>query len=314
MFRNDIITSHCIYGVIMANLQKMIKLTEEENKIFGDFIKKQRKLHITTPKDNAKNAYMNNKDKLETLLKMQHISQFIHQLRAHCFDEFLIEEANLNEVILSSLGSQFTIPRSIITELSKNLYNLKHQNIDEFTINLQNTFGEYIGHVTPYLYQLLLSNTQSRRSRAGKTFEGIIYFLYEHLNYSFDSQSKIGKQKFTNLGLGKVVDSILPSITAFEQRRNKTIVGSMKTTLRERWQEAVEELQRSNLPNIHLLTVDEDISTNKINQMAMHNIVLVVLKEIKDLPHCRDKRSVISFEEYFLQEIPTYLNYWKNNV
>ena len=114
--------------------------------------------------------------------------------------------------------------------------------------------------------------------------------------------------------MGKVVDSILPSITAFEQRRNKTIVGSMKTTLRERWQEVVEELQRSNLPNIHLLTVDEDISTNKINQMAMHNIVLVVLKEIKDLPHCRDKRSVISFEEYFLQEIPTYLNYWKNNV
>jgi hypothetical protein len=34
----------------------------------------------------------------------------------------------------------------------------------------------------------------------------------------------------------------------------------MKTSLRERWQEVAEEIERTKIPEIHLLTVDEDIS------------------------------------------------------
>ena len=73
------------------------------------------------------------------------------------------------------------------------------------------SFGNFAGSISPYIYQLCLSNTQSRRSRAGKVFEGIIYFLYEHYNYQYESQAKIGKKTFSRLGLGKVVDSVLPS-------------------------------------------------------------------------------------------------------
>ena len=80
---------------------------------------------------------------------------------------------------------------------------------------------------------------------------------------------------------GKVVDSILPCTDAFKTFRNKTIVGSMKTTLRERWQEVVEEITRSNLPNIYLLTTDDKISGDKIKQMSEHNIVLVVYQSLK---------------------------------
>jgi hypothetical protein len=32
----------------------------------------------------------------------------------------------------------------------------------------------------------------------------------------------------------------------------------MKTSLRERWQEVAEEIERTKIPEIHLLTVDED--------------------------------------------------------
>ena len=87
----------------------------------------------------------------------------------------------------------------------------------------------------------------------------------------------------------------------------------MKTTLRERWQEVVEEITRSNLLNIYLLTVDEDISILKAKQMAEHNIVLVVLKKIKEQPSLNKMRNIIDFETFFTKEIPSVMDYWENN-
>lgn len=83
----------------------------------------------------------------------------------------------------------------------------------------------------------------------------------------------------------------------------------MKTSLRERWQEVVEEVVRSNLPNIYLLTVDDNISENKITQMSQHNIILVVIESVKE--KLSSFRSVLSFEEYFSREIPNILSYWE---
>lgn len=295
----------------MENIQELIILPHDELEKFSSFIKENRNNIITKPIQTAKNAYENNKQELIELIKQKKISKFIFQLREYCYKEFLKEEAEFNKKILSTLGEHFYVPNNLILKLCKKLFDIKYINFDSFTIEIQKTIGEYIGHITPYVYQLFLSNTQSRRSRAGKTFEGIIYFLYEYLGYSYDSQTKIGRRMFANLGLGKIVDSILPNIKSFNERRNKTIVGSMKTTLRERWQEVVEELQRSNIPNIHLLTVDDDISNKKIEQISMHNIVLVVLESVKNKPQCFNNRAVISFEEYFLKEIPICLQYWR---
>ena len=146
-------------------------------------------------------------------------------------------------------------------------------------------------------------------AQAGKTFEAVIYKLYEAFDSPFESQKKAGKATFNDAGLGKLVDSLLPSIKSFKQRRDKTIIGTMKTTLRERWQEVIEELQRTGLPSMHLLTIDDDISANKAEQMAKHNVIVVVRKDVKQQEHLLDKRNIISFEDYFTTEIPTILNY-----
>ncbi|OCG31521.1 restriction endonuclease [Gilliamella sp. Bim1-2] len=140
-----------------------------------------------------------------------------------------------------------------------------------------------------------------------------MYSLYDYFGYSFESQANIGKKAFDNLGLGKVVDSILPSVEAFKKLRNRTIVGSMKTTLRERWQEVVEEIQRSNLPNIYLLTVDDDISESKAEQMGQHNIIIVVLNSVKISKKLASRHNVIDFETYFNRDIPSVLSYWIDN-
>jgi hypothetical protein len=175
---------------------------------------------------------------------------------------------------------------------------------------VRRTCGEYAGYISPYIYELSLSNTQSRRSRAGKTFEQVIYKLYETFGYEFVSQGQLGKEVFKAKGLGKMVDSLLPSITAFEMRRDKVIIGTMKTTLRERWQEVVEEINRTGLPSIYLLTMDDDISESKATQMRHHNVVLVVPKAVKAQSSLVKMPNIIDFESYFLEEIPEKLKFW----
>ncbi|MBL0849116.1 MAG: hypothetical protein EU981_03430 [Candidatus Liberibacter ctenarytainae] len=188
-----------------------------------------------------------------------------------------------------------------------------------FCDNLITKFGDYTGEISQYLYQLFLSNTQSRRSRAGKTFEEIIYYLYERLNYSFDSQKRVGK-KTSSQYVGGRADSILPGIDQLKKSRdnetsfNYVVIGTMKTTLRERWQEVVEERDNSHIPVIHLLTIDSNISEEKAQHIAGHNIVLVVLSNVKEREFLKRIQNVISFEMYFFTVLPDIFSYWKNNV
>ncbi len=289
----------------------MIKLSKEDERKFTDFIKVTRNKCISAPKIAAQKAADKNQKLVTSLLEKRQVTEVIVQLRELAYEEFLQEESVFNTIILKEIGKRFAAPKAKLEELCLQLSFQKLNDINYLAHIITELFGNYSGYISPYIYQLCLSNTQSRRSRAGKTFEGFIYFLYEYYKYPFASQASIGKKSFSELGLGKVVDSILPSINAFNQRRDKTIVGTMKTTLRERWQEVVEEVARSNLPNIHLLTVDNNISSSKAEQMAKHNIVLVVRNNIKASSAMKDKRSIIDFETYFLDELPETLKFWK---
>ncbi|WP_439328403.1 type II restriction endonuclease [Lonepinella sp. BR2357] len=297
----------------MKSIEKLFKLPAEEEQHFAEFIKKQRALHISSPKDTAKKATENKAKFIKKLLNDKQISQAILHLREYSYEEYLKEESAFNSVILQEISRQFDTPKQFIANLSLDFFQQDISSLEQCQEQLIQLVGEYAGAISPYIYQLCLSNTQSRRSRAGKVFEGIIYFLYEYFGYPFNSQSQIGRQTFSKLGLGKLVDSLLPSVEAFNERRDKVIVGSMKTTLRERWQEVVEEVSRSNVPSIYLLTVDDDISENKAIQMGNHNIVLVVLNAVKQQAHLKNKRSIIDFESYFLDEIPAIMTYWSKS-
>ena len=124
---------------------------------------------------------------------------------------------------MKDLHKVLKTPKKILDVLIENKITDKEG--EELLISIRELCGEYAGRVFPYLYKQSLSNTQSRRSRSGKTFEAIIYKIYEVLDYKFDSQGKVGRKIFDEVGLGKKVDSILPGIKEFNQRRNKTIIG-----------------------------------------------------------------------------------------
>ncbi|CAA6812015.1 MAG: Type II restriction endonuclease [uncultured Sulfurovum sp.] len=87
----------------------------------------------------------------------------------------------------------------------------------------------------------------------------------------------------------------------------------MKTTLRERWQEVAEEIERTKIPEIHLLTVDEDISSNKGKEMSQHNIIVVAYKWVAERKDLGGMKNIISFEEYLFDELPSIYEYWSKN-
>ncbi len=291
------------------NIPIIIEIPPHEIEVLDKLIKSYRKQYIRKSQSIVDDVLKNDPSYLLQIKKLN-ISQTIFDLRENVWKEYLKDEIEFNVVLMKNLHKVLKTPKNIIESIVSNritdLYG------KELIKEVRDICGEYAGRVYPYIYRISLSNTNSRRTRAGSTFESIIYAIYESLNYPFASQSKVGRKIFAELGLGKKVDSILPNMECYEQRRNKTIIGTMKTSLRERWQEVAEEIERTKIPEIHLLTVDDSISKSKAIEMSKHNIVVVGYSWIANSESLNEMKNIISFEEYFFEEIPSILKYWDN--
>jgi len=294
----------------MDNLKIVTEVPKSEQKAFDTLIKDYRKKYIRTTETLLQSIVTNHKNLIKNI-KNQDVSKSIQTLRELVWQAYLSDEVQFNAYLMKDLYTKLDTPREILDVLIEK--NIITNNAKELEESIRKTCGEYAGRVFPYIYRLSLSNTQSRRSRAGATFEYIIYYLYDILGYDYDSQKKVGRKLFDQNGLGKKVDSIMPSIDAYAQRRNKTIIGTMKTSLRERWQEVAEEIERTKIPEIHLLTVDEDISLNKAKEMAQHNIIIVTYEWISNSDKLKGMKNITSFEEYFFEELPVIYKYWSTN-
>lgn len=146
-----------------------------------------------------------------------------------------------------------------------------------------------------HIYQLSLSNTQSRRSRAGKEFETIIELILMGAGVALDTQGNIGKKIFVDKGLGKLVDVVSPGVIEFAIDKNDVVLISAKTTLRERWQEVPEEMGRTGAKEMFLATLDENISDDVLETLYESNIRITTTKRIKEACYPNNKR-VLDFE------------------
>lgn len=183
---------------------------------------------------------------------------------------------------------------------------------DEKVDAIAHIVGELSGRTFPYTYELAKSVTQSRRSRAGKAFERIIRHILDIKGFPCDDQSRAGGHVFEQAGLGKIVDGLLPGLQQYNQHRAKCAILTMKTTLRERWQEVVEELHRTNVPHIYLLTLDDAVSRQVLDTMRHHNITLVAPINVKE--RAPDVMNLISFEQLFNQDLPHLLQWWEGKM
>ena len=270
-------------------------------------IKDFRRRLITEPKlyanDILANSWSNDQDMLDNL------DTVIKDAREKIWQLYLLDEAKFHAAVLAHLFTERDLPRSILTDITDHNMIRAIEDKDAFIDEIGKLMGDYAGRVMPYIYELALSTTQSRRSRAGKTFEQLIESLLEHFGIEFDNQGSVSSGVFSAAGLGKKVDAIVPSIESYTSNRSKCAVVTMKTTLRERCKEVAEELSRTNVPHIYLLTADESITENVINTMKNYNIALVVYSGEKQSKFSLHE-NVYSFYDFFTKEMNFIMQYW----
>lgn len=250
----------------------MKKMSLDEYK---DLVKNSRNLKFKQPFEFVYDIFLNLKyDEKDQTYFRENASNIVEHLRRSCWDTFIPIEKEFTTKMLCKL---------IDEEYIKNL-------------SATQAITWYAEEYADYIYALTLSNTQSRRSRAGKEFEAIIELILIGAGVSFDSQGNIGKQEFVRKGLGKLVDVVSPGVVQYSINKRDTVLISAKTTLRERWQEVPEEMGRTGAREMFLATLDTTISNEVLETLYEANIQVTTTASIKNQFYPNNHR-VLSFEK-----------------
>jgi len=170
------------------------------------------------------------------------------------------------------------------------------------TANPKMPFAEKVGEslevLYPDLWHVFLSRSNSRKQRGGKDFEEQLGQLLTLADIPFDKQIR----KYHS-------DFMLPSAAAFNRDKTRSILISAKRTLRERWQNVVEEIYETKCPNAFLCTADEAVAPSIIIRLREHNAHIVVWDRIKE-EKFKDEPIVVGYSQLANFEIPTFRNYW----
>ncbi|WP_404354872.1 type II restriction endonuclease [Cytobacillus firmus] len=138
----------------------------------------------------------------------------------------------------------------------------------------KNLYREYIskafGDVDP-LVAAAKTILNRRKSRAGKSLEHHLDFLFSSfdLPFSHPGQSEGNKKP----------DFLLPSNAHYADMgypAEKLIFLGAKTTCKDRWRQILNEANR--IPQKYLLTLQQGISPNQLDEMAEESVILVVPK------------------------------------
>ncbi len=295
-------------------LKAILELDAKETKWWRAEIGKIRKQTIPPPTVAVERFFEQSVDHKHRKIQPHEISDFIAEVRTSVWAKFIEYEVSFFSeaigVLLENREAPKTILQSILTTEIVDSMSDSHDT-EGLRAAINDIFKDYSGRIFPYFYELSKSQTNSRRARAGSEFEAIIDQIMKRLEIPYDSQSQLGQKTFDKKGLGKKVDGVIPSMDAFNANRSRCIIATMKTTIRERWQEVVEELNRTNIPSIHLLTLDETITENTLSIMKNHNITLVTYSHVKS--QFPSFTNVMSFETFFGEEIPHTLDWWSRN-
>lgn len=228
---------------------------------YKEEIKERRNKWFIQPYDLVYKQFEKNKFHLKDVeYFIANASSILEKLREASWEDFYPKEKQFTTFMLQKLVSKEEI---------SNLNGLE-------------AISYFIESYPEHIYALTLSNTQSRRSRAGKEFEAIIEMILIGANIPMDSQGNIGKKVFMEKGLGKMVDIVSPGAIEYIINKRNTILISAKTTLRERWQEVPEEMGRTGAREMFLITLDDCISSEVIETLYDNNIQIVTTKRNKE--------------------------------
>ncbi|BDC60692.1 MULTISPECIES: type II restriction endonuclease [Bacillus] len=225
---------------------------------------------------------------------LEHCTEILYYLREVCWERYLVFE------------------RELTSKTSEYLISSDRDFMDTLQMHSEDPkkiIADFLERYSEHLFELSKSHTNSRRSRAGKEFEAIIEILLLRTGVVFDNQGVIGSKLFKTDRLGKLVDCVVPGVAEYSEERRRCALVSMKTSLRERWQEVIEEMTRTGAHEMFLVTLDAGITKNTIEALSSHNITLVVPDDLK-LNSYNEYNNVYGLTK-FLFEMIDISNMWK---
>lgn len=164
------------------------------------------------------------------------------------------------------------------------------------TISARTDLASAVVRGFPELDATFLSAAQTRKSRAGRSFEHHVARVFMDGNVRFEEQVILGSRR---------PDFVLPDVMTLRSQTRSfdgAMIVSLKTTLRERWKQL--SLERIN-GAVFLATVDDRVTADAISDMANNGIHLLVPESLKASKEtCYAKQvNVITFREFFDEEI-----------
>ena len=207
------------------------------------------------------------------------------------YDEIVVNGENYAYSVY--LESQLNYGKEVISTFVQDL-------IEENQITSISEIPSMIGDYFEAFDSFFLSLSQSRKTRAGSTFESIHNTLFQRLGYPFAYQQIInGKPDF-----------VMPSVEYFRRNPSDCIIFTSKRTLRERWRQIISEGARGS--HFFLATIDDSITTSTFREMRDNRVNIVCPEEIIRNNY-QNEDNVYSFHDFFTDHLDPALTRWSRN-
>jgi len=205
--------------------------------------------------------------KLSPAFIKTNFDRLLLDMERYGYEYYLEEQKKVNVILLKEY-------------LSERFRRLKDKGVAGLQELIENNFDA--------LDDFFKSLGQSRKSRAGQSFEENLKWLFKKLGYPFDEKILINGRP----------DFLIPGVKEYKRNPMNCIIFTAKRTLRERWRQIVTEGTRG--LGFFLATLDDDKSTDEISEMMKHRIYMVVPEPIKrTVVNYKNAPNVISFTEFF---------------
>ena len=150
-----------------------------------------------------------------------------------------------------------------------------------------------------HFVEFSLSVQNRRKSRIG-------YALEHHLAKVFEANSLPFERQAVTENRSKA-DFLFPSAARYHDKAypdDKLIMLASKSSCKDRWRQALAEAAR--IKRKHLLTLEPAISSHQTDEMAAHNLQLVVPRDVM--------RTYSSTQQGWLIDLTSYIEFVRSNI
>ncbi|HCE98995.1 MAG TPA: hypothetical protein DER10_10925 [Elusimicrobia bacterium] len=126
-----------------------------------------------------------------------------------------------------------------------------------------------------------------RKSRAGKSLEHHVEYLFRTAGIPFDAHAKVDGEP----------DILIPGKQAYQDKawpEDKLFAVCLKTTCKDRWRQILNEAKR--VKRKHLLTIQQGVSTGQLTEMRDSGVTLVVPEHLHKLYPAVPDMKILSLE------------------